>query len=291
LLFSEFITDKTCFYLKLDIEDEELDPLMSFESNYIYINNDVEATKLLHYTQTAKLGDVTFNTEFHKMIFGYDLRLPAFFAPVQPSGEREIFTTYEGVTELISAIPFQIDTLLIGHKNGIGIPDWLVRNLNYIFNCDQKTIDGIAYELTEDAEITPDYVKGYNNRFLSISMIKIEKDYNEVVEKGNNDSVYVEYTEWRENREGYIIVNTLKNWYISSLTAFEQYSFTEIAGKGVTRIDFKTSSYNTSGSDITTNLTFRYLDTNAIFSTILLTLKPLISGIGYWKIGDTFRIL
>jgi hypothetical protein len=101
---------------------------------------------------------------------GYDIRLQSEFLPLSQKANKESFQAYDGSYSLSGGMPYETVTLLIGAENGVGVPDWLIRNLNYIFLLNEKTIDGVPYELTDNSELETEIITGYNNRFLRIEM-------------------------------------------------------------------------------------------------------------------------
>lgn len=134
--------------------------------------SDGEGTKLLHYSHSKKR---LFDTQFSAVQKGYEIRLQAAFEHPQPVANAEFMEGYERDIELVSAVPAENIVLEVGGNRGI--PDWLVRNLNHIFHCDIKSIDGVAYELTPDAKLEPERVTGYNFAFLRIGMAKKRNEF------------------------------------------------------------------------------------------------------------------
>ena len=167
---NKFINDGDRFYFTLQIissngEEAEI------KSNELICKHDNTDTKLIHYDYSDK-DYLAYSTNFQLMPNGYDIRLQCEFLPVTQKANKETFQNYDGAFALVSATPYETVKLLIGDKNGIGVPDWLIRNLNYILHLDQKTIDGVPYELTESAELEVDIYPGYNHRFLQIELAK-----------------------------------------------------------------------------------------------------------------------
>lgn len=128
---------------------------------------DKYGTKLLHYSHTRKR---LFDTQFSSVQKGYEIRLHAMFEHPEAVVNSEFMESYERDIELVSAVPAENIVLEVGGNRGV--PDWLVRNLNHIFHCDIKSVDGVAYELTPDAKIEPERVDGYNPAFLRIGMAR-----------------------------------------------------------------------------------------------------------------------
>lgn len=167
---TQLINNGDCFYFKIKIEDS------TFESNKLICDNNTERTKLIKYFQSTREGEISYGTHFYVMPQGYNIRLQAEFTEIQPKASKEVFQTYKGDFELVSAMPYKVEILQIGNRNGTGLPDWFVENLNFIFHLDNKYIDGVSYELTDNSDFNLDRVLKYNNRFLQLELCKKEQE-------------------------------------------------------------------------------------------------------------------
>lgn len=275
-----------CFAVKIEIENTTLSTTDTFTSNTIKVISADTTTKLLNYNQDAVSGDVTFDTDFSNVIFGYDLRLPAVFFTNQKA-DKEIFQKYDGKTKLISAVPYTVDTLIIG--DSVGVPDWMYRNLNYILHCSQKKIDGVKYELALDSELKVENIPLFANKPLSIDLIRLDDNYIEVAAPLENEGIYVTYYDLNYHSSGYIDVITNADWYLSGSMLFQS-ALEKTTGKGITRVNFS-GDKNLDSEILYASLKLYNLKTNTLIQQIIVDYPPYTpSGWGYMKIGSTFKI-
>jgi len=153
------LNDESLFWFVVTVGGVE------YESNTLKYVSDSSGTKRLHYGSTSSYA---LDTRFSVVPKGYDIRLPSCFLHPKPAAESEIFDSYRKDVELVSAVPFETVELEIGRH--VGVPDWWVKNLNHIFHCDRKSIDGVAYELTANAVLEPRYAEGYTFGWLTVEL-------------------------------------------------------------------------------------------------------------------------
>lgn len=276
---ADMIAANDCIQVKLEIENVAEAETDTFYSNVIKIK---EQGKLLAYNQTSFVNETVFDTSFGHLIYDYNLRLPSCFI-ASNKVNKEVFQGYNGKTSLISAMPFPIDTLII--KN---IPDWLTRNLHYIFHLDEKRIDGIAYELSTDGELSVESIPQFSNKFLTVDLIRKDDEYYEIFEALENEGGYLTWTNSLRTA-GYIDIITNKQWILTGSATYV-FTFDQMSGNGTTRVYF-TGYENTDSSEYTTVLTIKNKITLATIATIELTQPAYVaSGIGTWAIGSTFKI-
>lgn len=276
---ADMIAANDCIQIKLEIENVAEAETDTFYSNVIKIK---EQGKLLAYNQTSFVNETVYDTSFGHLIYDYNLRLPSCFI-ASNKVNKEVFQGYNGKTSLISAMPFPVDTLII--KN---IPDWLTRNLHYIFHLDEKRIDGVAYELSTDGELSIESIPQFSNKFLTVDLIRKDDEYYEIFEALENEGGYITWTNTIRTA-GYIDIITNKQWILTGSATYV-FTFDKMSGNGTTRVYF-TGYENTDSSEYTTVLTIKNKITLATIATIELTQPAYVaSGIGTWAIGSTFKI-
>lgn len=281
---NQIITNKDDFQIEIKISGNTT---KIFTSNKIKCCNETYRTKLLHYSQSSKEGDINFSTFFYYMPKGYDIRLPAEFLHVEKKANKSVFQTYKGDFELISSFPYETVKLIIGAENALGVPDWLISNLNFIFHLDEKEIDGVRYELTDNSEFEVERYVRYNNRIVSIELSKKEDNWNKV-DGSVIGTAFKKYTE-NDNTKGQIVVKYDDKFYITGSNALLDYTFSEISGKGNSVIDFSTQK---NIGDVSKETVVKIVDykTDEIIQEIPLTLPPARTGICFGKLCDTFYI-
>ena len=255
------------------------------DSNELIYRDETYKTKLIHYYNTSIDNSVTHNTFFYYMPMGYDIRLPAEFLHSTQKADKEVFQGYDGYFNLVSALPYQVENIVIGGYSGL--PDELVRNINFILHCDNKTIDGIPYELTADSELEVNYFDAYNNRILNVELCRKNLDTQEYNPATPSASGYTQY-DTVEKTTGKLTVVTDANYYLSSdSNGILGYTFSEIVANGTKTITFSTNK-NLTAETIYTTINIVNLTTNVIISTLILELPPTTKGIGYWTIGEFY---
>ena len=292
---NRIIKDGDSFYFQLEIEEKNNDifeVIDIFVSNELVCKNDISLTKLIHYSYSDSDEYTSFGTVFEKMPKGYDIRLQCSFAPLSQKANKEVFQAYNGTFDLVSAVPYETVTLLIGDKNGIGVPDWLIRNLNYIFHLDEKTIDGVGYELCEGSELEVEIATGYNHRFLKIELSKKESEnWRKLGSIVNPPVIIVIYDDTSRKNTGTISVIYDSNFYLQPLEIKDigNYALSQSSGIGTQQIQF-TSINNTTEEDIITQYNMIDKITNEVVGVVELVLPPTRRGICFWKICETFHV-
>jgi len=287
----QLIHDGDKFYFEIRIDANNI-----FRTNELQCKNDTEGTKLIHYNYSGEDEYYNFSTNFQLMQNGYEIRLPAEFLPITQKANKEIFQTYKGDFELVSALPYETVTLIMGMDTGKGLPDWLIRNLNFIFHLNDKRIDGVRYELVEGSELQVEIIQGYNHRILQIELCKKDDDSKELLDSsgipiqpidGGNFGVFVDYIN-REHTLGTITAKINTDWFFQPITAFEGYSFSTLLGRGTTVINFSVER-NTTTDEIVTDFRFVNKD-NELIDTVSLTRPPISEGLCVGKLCETFFI-
>lgn len=147
-----------------------------FVSNKLCLLSDTRGTKLLHYTHNVSYISSVFDTFFSLMPSGYDIRLYCSFMQEEQKSSNEVYQAYDGRFELVSSLPYSVVKLQLDNNTN-GFPDYVIEHLNHIFKCEYKYIDGIRYQVTDNAELSIEQVAGYNNRFCSIELQEVEREY------------------------------------------------------------------------------------------------------------------
>ena len=288
------IYDGDDFYFKIYTDGVNSNSI--FYSNKLVCKNDTTKTKLIHYTQLDTGTDPVFGTRFDLMTKGYDIRLQAEFLPLNQKAGKEIFQVYDGGFDLVSSLPYETVKLQIGMENGAGLPDWLLRNLNYIFHLNDKTIDGVRYELVEGAELETEIVQGYNPRMVSIELAKkdVEDWKNTYLATVHNPTIpsgiFVRYNDLRNYTTGVLTIVGADRFYLDSLNAsFFRYNFSQLSGIGTVEIQFSTT-INTTDKDIITEINIVDRATNIVVGKAKLELPVVRTGVCNWEICDTFFV-
>ena len=259
-----------------------------FASNYLNCCNDIKDTKLISYTQSNSNCE-DFDTLFSLVPKGYNIRVPAKFISVAQKADKEVFQAYNGKFSLVGAMPYETTTLQIGLINGIGIPDWLIRNLNVIFHTDTKLIDGVRYELTDSSDFSVEKISGYGNRFISVELSKKDGDSLKIGGLTGTISVNVTRLNKYETAGKITVLGIDRPYYIDGDSNFLLYFLDKTTSNKNDEFAF-TAIKNTTTQDIFTNVVIRDLITDDILKEVTLELPVFSDGICNWKICETFRI-
>ena len=286
---NQLIKDGDVFQVRLRLWND------AYYSNKILCSNDTDGTKLIHYTSSDTSPEPTFGTYFNLMTRGYDIRLQADFLQVSQKANKEIFQTHKGNFDLVSSVPYETVKLQIGMNNGVGLPDWLIRNLNTIFHLDEKTIDGVGYELVEGAELESEIITGFNNRHVGIELSKKETETWRH-SKGQTQTqiapeIFVTYDDGF-SRTGTITIRMDDNISFrlaSPDDSFSNYAFSQTTGTGTTQIQFS-SLRNVTENDIITALKIIDRKTDELIAPTQLELPAVTTGICFWEVCNNFII-
>lgn len=112
-------------------------------------------TVLFQYNNSKYHGDVIFETG---IIFGF--RCDAVIRRLDPGNERTAYRDQKLNPTMLKVRPFRAFELGIGHR--VGIPDWVIDKMNWIWSCDSVQCDGKSFAVLEDSkfedkEIDPVY--------------------------------------------------------------------------------------------------------------------------------------
>lgn len=271
------------FRISVGIDDIGGTDYTYYHSSWMKPVTETKGTKLVQYTDSREYH---FDTFFGKMPNFYSMRLPAVFLHPSPKAEKEVFQGYDMSTELVSASPYETVTLEIGGNKGL--PDYIVRNLNFIFHCDTKTIDGVEYELSPDANFEPQRVERYNLSWLDIELCP--KDTKNGIEHNQGSgnvvpqivitpitiedlTLQIEYPENRMWR-----VQADSTMYLSRRSGMGSAEVTARVQKNLT------------ASSITYSLSLYDVESNTAVYAKSLIVEPVTVGIGYGIVGDTLYV-
>jgi len=276
------LKERDVFYFVVTIDNIE------YKSNRLEYIRNVENTKLLFYNQTNKQnGQMIFDTDFSLVARGYNVRLPAVFAPPMYGANKEIFESYQRDINMIAAQPFENISIEIGRFSGL--PDWFIRNLNTIFLCDLKMIDGVGYELISQSEFKADRPMGYNASWLNIELAKktntmsfsrgaadsLISIVNPTVVVGRFDDIIVE-----------IETDVNRFWYLTDIENMLRFDISRVAGRGSSDIAF-TLPANLTGIDQFYRFNIVDILSEEIISVIEIQQEPRLAGISIGTVGDT----
>ena len=254
-----------------------------FKSNLLCLSDAVAGTKKIHYNHIVSLQESVYGTYFNLVPYGYDLRLDCYFLQVQEKSNDEIFQAYDGSFELVSSIPYQTFELQLT-ENGLGLPDWFIENLAYIFKCYYKFIDGVQYQVAENGELTIDKADRYNNRFARIELCrKQERTYD--VDSTPSTNVYIDYD--ADNRNGKITIDLPAGNY--AIVA-DNYVFSDNTFEGATSLDFYVGK-NLTENDITTDAEIIDLASGEVVGSLQLVNAVYNRGLCAMEVCDTLTIL
>lgn len=264
-------------------------------SNKMELISCIDETKLLQYgivsdQRSKPVQNIYFDTLFSALFTPFEIRIPAIFLTPEYNSNTELFDSYTRNVELISSVPFENVTLEIGKNQGI--PDWFIKNLNFIFHCKGKKIDGVDYELTPETSFEVQKIPGYNLRFLNILMSPKKNKYSYLHEVSNILPTVHEVVLYRNGRERRMI-NTLSlkgsgNWTINDKKdgTLLKVNISQLKGIDEATVDIETP-LNFTENDIEHTIVIQN-GTNEIEVKVIVPVNK--SGIGYWKIEENFVV-
>lgn len=129
-------------YIEITYEDEV------WQSGIIQIKQEWPNTLLFEYTNSTNKFSTVFDTGINM-----NSRIEAAIYEYQPEFDDVIYNDQNHNTTLLNAIPFRTFTLYIpGREAAIGLPQWMIDRVNWIFACDQVKIDGVWYRNNSGAK-------------------------------------------------------------------------------------------------------------------------------------------
>lgn len=107
-----------------------------------------------------------FNSTFHgDMVFETGLvpsfRLEAFLRADPPGNERTAYRDQQLNPTVLKSRPFRTWDLVLGGGMDYGVPPWVAHKINWIFSCDNVSIDGKPYAVFEGGIEAIDSDPGY----------------------------------------------------------------------------------------------------------------------------------
>ena len=125
-------------------------------------------TLMLEYKHPRYHGDIIFETGIK-----FQYRIPGFFGFLDPVRKDESYKDQRANPTLLSSQPSRSWPVYFGHQ--FGLPDEVVDQLNLIWSCQNVTIDGMPYGITEGGKFEFIELNGLAKRGI---MIKVEEGLN-----------------------------------------------------------------------------------------------------------------
>lgn len=106
-------------------------------------------TGLIEYTNSRNERDVIWRAPFASSI-----RVEGMLTEFQPKSTRTSYANRNESYTTIEGIPYETYTLALGSYED-GLPDWMIRKVNAIFQLDDVRWDGMGIALVDDGEFAP----------------------------------------------------------------------------------------------------------------------------------------
>lgn len=132
-----------CYFLKKECGDPVLKTLIS-EPQLIKVIHP--GTELYEYRNSRYHGDVVFETG---IMFGFRVESAMPPGSLLPGGTRNIYEDEKLNPFVTQAKPFDEYTVTIGGPDGV--PDWVIQKMNWIWSCNDVTIDGKSFAMSGTA--------------------------------------------------------------------------------------------------------------------------------------------
>ena len=262
----------------------------TYYSNNLIVKTYTEGTKLIRY---ANYYD-RFDALFSEMTGGFEIRVPAVFMCPTPTHENNIFESYEKNVELVSSHVGEQTEIEIG--GAFGLIYQQIKTIGYILACSNKIIDGIAYELAIESNITYSKIAIYHNRKINVMMSSKKSKYSDVFATPAIAPAITEISIPSTQSTGLqLAVSGNGNWYIDYDPQWEDGSNNKLVISGVLqngdgKIILKADE-NTTGEDRVKQITIKSIDDPSISKVITVTqLKSTEIGIGTMIVADDFIV-
>lgn len=132
-------------------------------SEPICVQTTHEKTILFEYWNTKYHQDVIFETGIH-----FSFRCEAMIGFLNPGNQEVVYEDQKLNPTVISSRPFSSFKLWIGSERGI--PDWVIKKMNYIWSCNSVLLDGHSYAKNSDAKLEIKEEDGYPMRGLAFDI-------------------------------------------------------------------------------------------------------------------------
>ncbi len=255
-------------------------------SNTMLCTDNLEGTKLFHYKTDCGYRQSKFDTFWGYMVNGYDLRLEAGYTDLSSVSDMTLFDTYTGGKEMIRSMPKECVTLNIG-DNATRIPRDFFRVLNVFLCCDEKTIDGVDVEVSEGTFDISREAGVFNDKYAVPLVLRWNRhSYSSEVENEILEFFVID----ENDNSATVYVESSVGWYLDINDVMNDVVFNRISGNdGSYKIEVRFEP-NTSGSDMTYDIPLKRMD-GSVKGTIQIVSKSVVNGgLGYMKIGDTFKV-
>jgi hypothetical protein len=133
--------DEGCYYIRLTLGETVM------ISEPILLKEVHENTVYLEYTNSRYHQSVIFETG---IIFSF--RVEGAFGKLDPASSDFFYDDQRFNPTILSSKPFDNYPLVFGAE--LGIPEWVIQKINYIFSCNNVLIDGKAYAKTSDSKFS-----------------------------------------------------------------------------------------------------------------------------------------
>lgn len=168
--------DPGCYFIKIILPNKSLisEPLEVLVSH--------PNTLLIEYRNSRYHGDVIFETGI-----GFQFRLEGVIGFLNPGANEQYYEDQQLNPTVLSSKPFRSFTIHFG--GGLGLPDWVVDKLNYIWSCNDVKVDGKSYAKNGESKFDITEQERYQRRGVNIDVREGANRGSKVILDGGNSDV------------------------------------------------------------------------------------------------------
>jgi hypothetical protein len=132
-------------------------------------------TSLFEYYNSAFHGDILFETGIV-----LKFRCESFLTRLDPGNERTAYRDQKMNPTILKSVPYRGWKLQIGYPTGV--PDWVIDLQNWIWSCDNVTVDGKSFAVADNASFEEiEYDKVYPFRSWTLNVQEGFNRYSKIV--------------------------------------------------------------------------------------------------------------
>ena len=133
-------------------------------SEPILISDYLAESLLYEYSNTSYHGEIIFETGFSP-----SFRIEGIIDEDTPSTIRTAYIDQQYNPSTLNAVPYQTATMTVGKD--YGVPVWVAKKINWIFSCDNVSIDGKPWAVPESDKLDgPEVDKQYPMKSYSLKL-------------------------------------------------------------------------------------------------------------------------
>lgn len=260
-----------------------------WQSQQMDIKSDTSGTKLISYSNTSETEEMTFDTYFGYMVYGYQIRLHGQFTDFNMATDGDFFDTSDGGRLMVRSTPRWTTRLDIG-LDGVGLPLYYIRLMTMVMACDHKSLDGFGDFELADGGFEKEGFADYSNEFYhAVIAERVNAMSLSSSSIGGKFAIKAELTYQGNKAIVNVAIDSYGNgsWHLApSVSADVTLANKIVGGDGHTEITIPLGVLTDD-----TEITIVVLDSLGLtLGSLSLSASATLKGLNYMAIGDSFMV-